>query len=367
MSSNPNHSTPMITRINYEEFFLLYIDDELTAEEKKAVDDFVLLHPDLKEELDLLCSTKLPVEDISFANKEELFASSMKVNTVDESLLFYIDNELPETEKRTVEAQLKNDAAFALQHQLLLKTKLDKTETIPYPNKRELYRRTGRRIAPVWMRVAAAVVLLASGTAVWMNMDTSKSSGSSVAVVTPAKTSQQHTTPVTKQIEVPASNPAANNVAATKELGVSNKETLVALNTPTPVKQAVKKAQTETFSKPHVNVTPAVAANTSNNLQVVKKEETVAMQPEVTKKINKPVLSNPVVTSNITPAYVSIDATAKTTVPVNAVALENDTEKSGGSVKGFLRKATRIIERRTGIKTVNDNDELLIGAVALKL
>ena len=93
----------------------------------------------------------------------------------------------------------------------------------------------------------------------------------------------------------------------------------------------------------------------------------MALQSDVSKKINKPTLSNPVVTSDITPAYISIEASAKTTVPVNAVAFENDTEKSGGSVKGFLRKATRIIERHTGIKTVNDNDELLIGAVALKL
>ena len=56
MSSN--HHSPMITRDNYEELFLLYVDDELTAEQKKAVDAFVLLHPDLKAELDLLCSTK---------------------------------------------------------------------------------------------------------------------------------------------------------------------------------------------------------------------------------------------------------------------------------------------------------------------
>jgi hypothetical protein len=32
-----------------------------------------------------------------------------------------------------------------------------------------------------------------------------------------------------------------------------------------------------------------------------------------------------------------------------------------------LRKATRTLERRTGIKAVNDDDELLVGAVALKL
>src|SRR5438309_7778784 len=104
MSSN-NHSTPMITRNNYEEFFLLYVDEELTAEQKKAVDDFVCLHPDLKEELDLLSSTKLPAEDFHFEGKTELFSDSMKVNTVDEALLLYIDHELPMAEAANVEAQ----------------------------------------------------------------------------------------------------------------------------------------------------------------------------------------------------------------------------------------------------------------------
>ena len=112
MSSNYNHNTPMITRDNYEEFFLLYVDDEISAAEKKAVDDFVLLHPDLKDELDLLCSTKLPAEAISFLNKEELLADSMKVNAVDESLLERIVEEihnLPWTlpEKSDVEAANK--------------------------------------------------------------------------------------------------------------------------------------------------------------------------------------------------------------------------------------------------------------------
>lgn len=375
MSSNPNHSTPMITRDNYEEVFLLYVDDELTAAEKKAVDDFVALHPDLKEELDLLYSTKLPAETISFEGKAELLADSMKVNAVDETLLLYIDNELPDAAKNKVAQQLKADDAFALQHQLLLKAKLDKTEHIPYPNKKELYRHTERRIAPVWLRVAAAVVLLVSGTAVWMNMGSSTTSTNTVAVTTPDKTVQQPAT-ATKPSETPGTTNEApivdhttENVAVTNESPVSKKEPSVALHTPAPVKHTVKKAQA-TFSKAHADETPAVAANKNNNLPVVVKQETaVALQPDVAKKVSKPTLNNnPVVTSDATTAYVTVDGTAKTTVPVHAGGIETEQpEKSGGTVKGFLRKATRFIERRTGIKTVNDDDQLLVGAVALQL
>jgi anti-sigma factor RsiW len=47
MSSNPLH----ITRSNYEEFFLLYVDGELSPEQCDAVEAFTALHPDLQEEL----------------------------------------------------------------------------------------------------------------------------------------------------------------------------------------------------------------------------------------------------------------------------------------------------------------------------
>jgi hypothetical protein len=38
-----------------------------------------------------------------------------------------------------------------------------------------------------------------------------------------------------------------------------------------------------------------------------------------------------------------------------------------GSIRGLLRKATRLVERTTGISATNEDDELLIGAVAVKL
>jgi hypothetical protein len=73
-------------------------------------------------------------------------------------------------------------------------------------------------------------------------------------------------------------------------------------------------------------------------------------------------------TKTVTPPLV-VSLNDQTTSPVTAVqrdVVKIDNEKKS-SLKGFLRKATRFIERRTNITTTNENNELLIGAVSLKL
>src|SRR5689334_9412996 len=124
---------------NYEEFFILYMDHELSEEQQQMVEDFLSSHPDLRGELELLMSTRLPAETLHI-NKEELMSSHMKLSSVDEDLLLFIDNELPGEQKKIVEFELASNADYKEQFNILLKTKLDSGDIIPYPNKAELYR-----------------------------------------------------------------------------------------------------------------------------------------------------------------------------------------------------------------------------------
>jgi hypothetical protein len=47
--------------------------------------------------------------------------------------------------------------------------------------------------------------------------------------------------------------------------------------------------------------------------------------------------------------------------------VEFASEKSGGGLRGFLRKVTRNIEKRTNIKATDDDDRLLIAGLAIKM
>lgn len=63
-----------INRHTYEEFFLLYVDNELNEGEKKVVEEFVRDNPDLEPELLLLKdSVFTPDETVCFEDKDSLY------------------------------------------------------------------------------------------------------------------------------------------------------------------------------------------------------------------------------------------------------------------------------------------------------
>ncbi|MFY7898943.1 MAG: anti-sigma factor family protein, partial [Chitinophagaceae bacterium] len=154
----------MITKNNYEEFFLLYIDNELSASEREAVEAFVMLHPDLQEELQMLQQTVLLPEPTFSFDKSSLFKSTEPVNeyNFEEKALLYIDNELPETDKQHLEAFVASNATFKPALALLQQTKLP-LEVIECPNKEALYQKEDNVRPIFWIRfariaVAAAVI-----------------------------------------------------------------------------------------------------------------------------------------------------------------------------------------------------------------
>ncbi|HRH61024.1 MAG TPA: hypothetical protein PL045_10670 [Chitinophagaceae bacterium] len=173
----------MIHRNNYEEFFLMYVDDELTAQQRTAVELFVMENPDLAAEFHLMQQTKLPADDtFVFAGKESLMKASdgISMENYEEYFLLYIDNELDEKKRKETEL-------FVLQHPqlqeaftLLKQTVLEK-EKIVFENKDVLYQRERRVIPLVWQRIAVAASFILIAGAVWMLVPKGKEVRNSLA------------------------------------------------------------------------------------------------------------------------------------------------------------------------------------------
>lgn len=79
----------MVTLQNYEEYIILYVDEELDAASVKALMDFLEEHAELKKELALYQKTKLPLAgEPVFADKEQLLKKSAKTIPLNRWLLY---------------------------------------------------------------------------------------------------------------------------------------------------------------------------------------------------------------------------------------------------------------------------------------
>ncbi|MBC7875356.1 MAG: hypothetical protein H7Y01_15250 [Ferruginibacter sp.] len=384
-----NEQRMMITRHNYEEYFILYMDNELSSDHRRLVEAFVQLHPDLKEELDLLLQYKLvPDTAIVFNNKEELMIpevagtgnniSPVTLSNYEEWLVLYIDNELTGEQKISVEQFIGAHPSIKEELALLQRTQL-REEKIVFPGKAVLYRKEEKvKSMPVrWWRVAAAAVLLLGigiTTALVVNKRSSGNKGeivkgnpgqektnTPIPVITPVLPN----TPVNensvadniKQVVTPVEKQAVNNVnnnIAVKQNNSPAKNKLPVRITPLPVKEEPVIAN----NKPS-NDLPKPLNNPNSNKNIVTNKD-IANIPEKTIKQQAP-LTNPVVTTQ------NPQSSDIVTASFNADDAELD-QPSGkkGKLRGFFRKVTRTFEKRTDIDATDDN-KLLVAGLSFKL
>ncbi len=182
----------MINRHNYEEFFLMYIDNELTAQQCAAVELFVQQNPDLKKEFEMLQHTKLTAdEEIMFAHKTDLLKikESIGIDNYEEFFLLYVDNELNESGKDAVEKFVLQQPQLQEEFTLLKQTVLPPEKTA-FPHKKTLYKKEERRIIPYWTKIAAAAALVGIAALVWWiapNGSNNNNNNRTVVAVQPQK------------------------------------------------------------------------------------------------------------------------------------------------------------------------------------
>ena len=155
----------MINRNNYDTFFLMYVDNELSITDREMVKAFAQQNPDLQDELLMLQqAVLLPEEDIVFTNKNLLFkhiGNAITTTNYEDKFLLYIDNELPTKDKAEVEIFVLQLPQLQKEFTVLQQTKLP-LETIVCPNKQGLYKqeKQPKILYMQWYKMVAAAVVI---------------------------------------------------------------------------------------------------------------------------------------------------------------------------------------------------------------
>ena len=372
-----------INRHNYETFFLLYADNELSAEERKIVDVFVQDNPDLKPELETIIETILPAEDIFFPAAGNLYKDEITFDQLQEDLLMHLDDELDETTKKEIEFKIKTDGQVEKEWKLWQQTKLNSRDKIIFSDKQRLYRYEKRGVVQMRMyRMAAAAVLLIGLF-------------SAITLITKDKPLDD----------------IDNTVAKTGKNGATEKRRLVNTLDDTETNPDKTTSDIPVFNQPdpgNSSVASVIPVKDNSRLDVSSGKNTqdgnnrnhAAVQPQKKETVleninnsnsnelaNQPVLNNKregVVYLNQAPGELAVTSPGdKLSAPVRTLtdyetelpkadnyartaALTDGETKSGNKifymneetvnrskVGGFLRKVKRVIERNTSINTGN--------------
>lgn len=363
-----------INRHNYETYFILYMDNELDAAGRQQVEAFVQLHPDLKEELELLEQFKLiPDEQVVFAGKEELLkgqsAGPVTLQNYEEYLLLYTDNELNAADTAALEKFASENLAVKKELDLLQFTRLQ-PEPVIFPDKQSLYRAEEKvRALPVrWWRAAAAVLILGGGITVALLINSNRS-GEETAAVNPDAPGKQKVTPALKTpdtglatADLPGTKTQTDKVVISQEPVQTT--AFRTKNTPVP-KQPVQQVLQQN--------NPVVVANNdkpSNNLpQPVNNPNYYNPGPDkavaqLTNNANKKDPDNSLTNNPVTNPVAAPSDDYKT-----AALTETETAADGkkNKLRGFFRKVTRTIEKRTNIDPTDEDNRLLVGGLSIKL
>jgi anti-sigma factor RsiW len=372
-----------INRHNYETFFLLYVDKELSAPDRKAVEEFVQENPDLQMELELLQATVIKADDTVLDKKDWLYMEE-EITALQENLLLYADDELTAADKRSVEALLATDTKARAEWAVLQQTKLQPDMDVVFEEKAVLYRHeTGRIVVFRWWRAAAAAILIGfgifTGVSVYNNYKTKPA--------TEVVATGQKAIPVLPGDEIPRKK----NNAMEESPENSNRENVIVTTLPDAKRSATNEKVKTTGVKMNSSTGVTVKDDVAVQQMVIDKPKNNLPKPNLENINRRPrnetvvagvlpennnsniVSGNNAAVSKTNPkenfnnVVVAGTNIGKTDAAVKAMLVSNSETDNGennnryldvddGKQKrtalgGFLRKAKRVLERTANVNT----------------
>ena len=365
---------------NYETFFLLYVDNELSAAAKSDVHAFVKQYPYLQQELDQLKDAVLPLDKIIFAQKSLLQKPESIEETLQEKLLLHLDNELADEEKEQLEFLLDTDKRLQIEWTLLQKTTLDAGEKLYFPDKTILYKyEKVRWITGRFIRLAVAATLIGAGFFVGISLfNNQKDRADSITLINnkvpgSKQANTNNNTPPAKDTAVQQLKNeekikerlqiAANDFTGPDKIIADKKFSIKDAKNNLQVKQfnfadnkqklLKKKEQPTTNENILAKETPLLPGNNVTNI-VKPVNRDAATIATVNNSKENPVF--PLADVNIPPVQNSYGKTASLRFNEendNHIFMINEENISRSKVAGFLKKIKRTVERTTKIKPGN--------------
>lgn len=352
---------------NYETYFLLYIDNELSASEKAAVELFIQQNPFYQKELTLLQNAKWVInENTSEENTEEkiIFADKLnlyQISELDTACLLYLEHEMSANEVAQFEQKLAEDANLQASLANWEKTMIskgynvpthnafDKNETLDPTFKNSLYKKEAKVISlkvkslKAWnyhQRIAsiAALCILWLGYQ-WLNSSSlmnKKEMSSTVLVANPDE----------KNSSAFPNTPAKNKASAINNKSQASLTNSLILSKSSPISRAVKSDGTTLTAQ---NI---LATNTASNSEKIMENQLVIFSNQINllKSELKNDLKNEFTTSNES---------------INALASEPNTRENFKSETTEALKVIPVSYKEVDMNQEEEERTLYIGNLEL--
>ena len=155
----------MITRENYEIYFMEYMDGNLSARERAEVEAFLLVHPDLRELLDGMDEVRQEVPAEVFGKKEEI-KRTVREREREYYAIAAAEGVITDEEQAWVDGNVDKDV-FERDVETCAKIKVKPDPACLFEGKAGVYRKSGAVLFVKRYAAIAAVVALGIVVAIY--------------------------------------------------------------------------------------------------------------------------------------------------------------------------------------------------------
>ncbi|MDA3910361.1 MAG: hypothetical protein PF448_03255 [Bacteroidales bacterium] len=163
----------MIDKHNYEAFLLDFMEGNLSAEQAKALENFLQRHPEIDADIFTLDDVKLSPDSLRFDEKMRLKRDEdiPELSKQDALLIGLIENNLSPEERQTAEKLIQSDVEAANSFAQYQKTKLQPEADLLFPDKNKLKKKSPVILFSIRRVGAVAAVFIGILVTVFLNLN----------------------------------------------------------------------------------------------------------------------------------------------------------------------------------------------------